>query len=262
MTTITPPAYPSSHGLLRGKTVLVTASAGTGIGFATARRCAEEGATVMLSDMHAERLNSYADQLAGQIGRPVHRILCNVTVESDVRAMIAAAVSQMGRLDILVNNAGLGGTHDLKDTTDEQWSRIMDVNVMGTFRAMRAAIPVMIEQQGGTIINLSSITAWRAEAGQAAYGASKAAVLAMTRCAAVEVAKQGVRINAVVPSLAMHPYLQKVTDAEYLQSLIRQNEAFGRAAEPWEIANSIVFLASDYASYMTGEALSVSCRRA
>ena len=262
MTAIPPPPYPQSRDLLRGKTVLVTASAGTGIGYATAKRCAEEGATVMLSDMHPERLESYADRLAEEIGREVPRIRCDVTVEADVRAMIDAAVARMGRLDVLVNNAGMGGTHALKDTTDDQFLRIMEVNVTGTFRAMRAAIPVMIAQGGGVIVNLSSITAWRAEAGQSAYGASKAAILAMTRCAALEVAKEGVRINAVVPSLAMHPHLRKVADAEYLESLIARNEAFGRAAEPWEIANGIVFLASDYASYMTGEALSVSCRRA
>jgi 3-oxoacyl-[acyl-carrier protein] reductase len=256
------PPYPASHGLLAGRTVLVTASAGTGIGFATAQRCAEEGAAVMLSDIHEKRLNSYADQLAERIGRPVPRVLCDVGSDAQVRAAIDATVRELGRLDVLVNNAGLGGTHALADTTDEQWSRIVDTNMGGTFRAMRAAIPVMRAQGGGVIVNLSSICAWRAEEGQSAYGATKAAILAMTRCAAVEEARHNIRINAVVPSLALHPYLAKVSDPQHLEGLIRSNEAFGRAAEPWEIANTIVFLASDYSSYMTGEALSVSCRRA
>ena len=127
---------------------------------------------------------------------------------------------------------------------------------------MRAALPKMIAQGHGAIVNLSSICAWRAEAGQTAYGASKAGVLALTRCAAMEAAEHGIRINAVVPSLAIHPHLEKVTSAEFLQQMIDQNEVFGRGAETWEIGNAVVFLASDYAGYMTGESLSVSCRRA
>ncbi len=257
-----PPEYPQGREILKSKTVLVTASAGTGIGNATATRCAEEGATVMLSDIHENRLTEYADRLERQIGRKVHRTLCNVTDDAQVRAMIDTAVSEMGRLDVLVNNAGLGGTTDLVDTTDEQWLRIIDTNLTGTFRCLRAALPAMAAQGGGVIVNMGSICAWRAEAGQTAYAASKAGILALTRCAAIEAAPQNIRINAVVPSLALHPYLEKVTDPAHLQNLIRTNEAFGRAAEPWEVGNAIVFLASDYASYMTGEALSVSCRRA
>ncbi|MDB5395984.1 MAG: family oxidoreductase [Rhodospirillales bacterium] len=256
------PPYPEGRDILKGKTVLVTASAGTGIGYATATRCAEEGATVMLSDIHEKRLVEYANRLEDKIGRKVHRTLCNVTANDQVAAMIAAAVRDMGRLDVLVNNAGLGGTHDLIDTTDDQWSRILDTNLTGTFRCMRAALPVMAAQDGGVIVNMSSICAWRAEAGQTAYAASKAGILALTRCAAIEAAPQNIRINAVVPSLSLHPYLQKVSDPDHLQQLIRENEVFGRSAEPWEIGNAIVFLASDYASYMTGESLSVSCRRA
>jgi 3-oxoacyl-[acyl-carrier protein] reductase len=257
-----PPPYPESRSILEGKTVLVTASAGTGIGYATATRCAEEGATVMLSDIHEKRLGEYADRLQDKIGRTVHRRLCNVTSGDQVTALIEAAVAEMGRLDVLVNNAGLGGTHTLVDMTDEQWLRIIDTNLTGTLRCMRAALPVMAARGGGVIINMSSICAWRAEAGQSAYAASKAGVLALTRCAAIEAAADNIRINAVVPSLALHPYLEKVSDPAHLQNLIRNNEAFGRSAEPWEVANAIVFLASDYASYMTGEALSVSCRKA
>ncbi len=262
MTVASPPPYPEGRDILAGKTVVVTASAGTGIGYATATRCAEEGATVMLSDVHEKRLGEYADQLEQKIGRKVHRQTCNVTSDEQIRALIEAAVSQMGRLDVLVNNAGLGGTYELVDTTDAQWARILDTNLTGTFRCMRAALPTMRAQGGGVIVNMSSICAWRAEAGQTAYAASKAGILALTRCAALEHAGDNVRINAVVPSLALHPYLEKVSDHEHLQRMIRENEVFGRSAAPWEIANAVVFLASDYASYMTGEALSVSCRRA
>lgn len=260
----TPPAptpkRPEPRGLLKGKTVIVTAAAGSGIGYSTAETCADEGATVLISDMHEGRLGQYADRLQERCGRPVLRKLCNVTDETQVRDLIAYAKAEMGRIDVMVNNAGLGGSSKLVDTTDEQWSRILDVNLTGTFRCMRAVLPVMSEQKGGVVINLGSIVAWRAEALQTAYAATKAGVLAMTRCAAMEVARDNVRINAVVPSLALHANLTKVTDPDFLADLIERNEAFGRAAETWEIANAIAMLASDYSSYMTGEALSVSCR--
>lgn len=249
-------------GILQGKTVLVTASAGTGIGYAAAERCAEEGATVMLSDIHARRLDEYADRLAARVGRPVPRVLCDVRSDDQVRHAIGRAVSQMGRLDVLVCNAGLGGAQNVEDMDDAAWAAILDVSLSGTMRCLRAAIPVMRAQGGGVIVTMGSIVAWRAEAGQGAYSAAKAGVLALTRAAAMEVAPDNIRINALVPSLALHPYLEKVADPAKLKRLIAENEAFGRAAEPLEMGNAIVFLASDYSSFMTGEALSVSCRRA
>jgi len=257
-----PPPYPESHNILEGKTVLVTASAGTGIGFATAKRCAEEGATMMLSDIHEARLAKAVTDLSEQISRPVYSAICDVSSDTQVQALIEQAVSCMGSLDVLVNNAGLGMTRSLIDTDIKDWQKLLDINLTGPFRTMKAALPIMIKQGGGSIINMSSICAWRAEAGQTAYGASKAGVLALTRCAAMEAADHNIRVNAVVPSLALHPYLEKVSSPEFLQQMIDQNEAFGRAAEPWEIGNTVVFLASDYSGYMTGESLSVSCRRA
>lgn len=256
------PPYPEGRNLLAGKSVLVTASAGTGIGFATAKRCAEEGATVMLSDIHAGRLERFADELAEGIGRDVPRALCDVRSNDSVVALIERAEIDLGGLDVLVNNAGLGMTKKLVETTSEEWLGLLDINLTGSFRTLRAALPGMQARGSGSIINLSSICAWRAEAGQTAYGASKAGVLALTRCAAMEAAEFGVRINAVVPSLAIHPHLEKVSSAAFLQKMIEQNEVLGRAAETWEIGNAVVFLASDYSSYITGEALSVSCRRA
>ena len=256
-----PPPYPIGRQLLADRSVLVTASAGSGIGFATARRCAEEGARVMLSDIHEQRLERFADQLAESLGRPVPRGRCDVRSDTQVRALIAQAEKELDGIDVLVNNAGLGMTRSLLDTSAEEWQDLLDVNLSGAFRSMRAALPAMHARGRGSIVNVSSICAWRAEAGQSAYAASKAGLLALTRCAALESAEFGVRINAVVPSLAIHPHLEKVSSPEFLQRMVADNEAFGRAAEPWEIANAVVFLASDYASYMTGEALSVSCRK-
>ncbi len=251
------PPYPKGHRLLEGKTVLVTASAGTGIGFATARRCAEEGASVMLSDMHEKRLAKYTKELEELTGKPVASIACNVTDQGQVDAMFEHAISELGHLDVLVNNAGLGGTADIVDMTDEQWNAVIDVTLNGTFRCVRAAMRHMLPRGSGSIINLGSVVNWRAQAGQAHYSAAKAGVLALTRAASIEAARKGVRINAVVPSLAMHPNLAKVTTDELLADLT-DKEAFGRAAEPWEISNVVVFLASDLASFMTGESISVS----
>ena len=259
--TAKPAACPPPHELLRGKSVIVTAAAGTGIGFATAKRCAEEGATVVISDVHERRLGEAADKIGEISGQRPTAILCDVTNESQVQALFDGAVTAVGPIDVVINNAGLGGTASLVEMTDAQWSRVMDVTLTGTMRCMRAALRQMIPRGAGVIVNNASVLGWRAQAGQSHYAAAKAGVMALTRCAAIEAAPAGVRINAVAPSLAMHPFLEKVTSRELLAEL-EGREAFGRAAEPWEIANVIVFLASDYATYMTGEIVSVSSQRA
>jgi 3-oxoacyl-[acyl-carrier protein] reductase len=251
------PPYPEGHALLSGRTVLVTAAAGTGIGFATARRAAEEGATVVISDKHERRLGEAADQIEELTGRRPPAVLCDVTDDDEVQRLFATAVDSVGRLDVVVNNAGLGGTAELVDMTDEQWDVVLDVTLNGTFRCMRSALRHMYGRGVGVIVNNASVLGWRAQAGQAHYAAAKAGVMALTRCAAIEAAAHGVRVNAVAPSLAMHPFLAKVTSDEVLEELTTR-EAFGRAAEPWEVANVIVWLASDYASYLTGEVVSVS----
>lgn len=250
------PEYVPAHGLLKDLTVVLTAAAGTGIGFATARRCVEEGARVVISDTHERRLNEAADQLAETADRPA-TVLCDVTVEEDVQRLFQEALKKHGRVDVLVNNAGLGGTADLVDMTDEQWSKVLDVTLNGTFRCTRAALRLMRDQGRGVIVNNASVLGWRAQPGQSHYAAAKAGVMALTRCAAMEAAAFGVRVNAVAPSLAMHPFLAKVTSEELLENLASR-EAFARPAEPWEVANVIVFLASGYSGYMTGEVISVS----
>ena len=261
MTGVESPAYVSGHGLLKGRTAVVTAAAGAGIGGATARRFLEEGARVLISDAHARRLKEYEAELAGEF-EGVSALACDVTDEAQVQALFEAALRLHGRLDIVVNNAGLGGTSALVDMTDEQWSRVLDVTLNGTFRCTRAALRAFREGgHGGVIVNNASVVGWRAQAGQAHYAAAKAGVMALTRCAAIEAAEHGVRVNAVSPSLAMHPHLVKVTSPELLEDLT-EREAFGRYAEPWEVANVIVFLASGYSSYMTGEVVSVSSQHA
>ena len=241
----------TGHDLLRDKVVVVTAAAGTGIGSSVARRALEEGARVVVSDWHERRLAATASDLG------VKAIPCDVTSEEQVQALVDGTVAEYGRLDVMINNAGLGGTASVLEMTDDEWLRVLDVTLNGTFRCTRAALRQMVAQGSGAVVNNASVVGWRAQEGQAHYAAAKAGVMALTRCAAMDVAAHGIRVNAVAPSLAMHPHLAKVTSEELLRELTAR-EAFGRSAEPWEVANVMVFLASDLASYLTGEVISVS----
>jgi 3-oxoacyl-[acyl-carrier protein] reductase len=256
------PPYPTPLGMLKGKTVVVTAAAGTGIGFAVAKRAAEEGARVLVSDFHERRLGEAADRIAAEVGceRPFTQV-CDVTSESQVQDLRDAALEAFGTVDVLINNAGLGGEVSVVDMTDEQWSRVLDVTLTSLFRMTRAFLPSMYAAKKGVMVNNASVLGWRAQKGQAHYAAAKAGVMAFTRCSALEAADHGVRINAVAPSLAMHPFLAKVTTEEMLAQLVK-TEAYGRPAEVWEVANVMLFLASDLSSYMTGEIVPVSSQRA
>jgi 3-oxoacyl-[acyl-carrier protein] reductase len=258
-----PPAYVPGHGLLAGKVVVVTAAAGAGIGASVVRRVLEEDAkAVVLSDTHERRVGEAQEALVEEFGGDrVRSLVCDVTVEADIAAMLDLA-DELGGVDVMINNAGLGGTASITDMTDEEWSRVLDITLTGTMRCVRAAGTRMIAAgRRGVIVNNASVIGWRAQEGQAHYAAAKAGVMALTRCAALDLAAHGIRDNAVSPSLAMHPFLDKVSSDELL-AVLKQREAFGRAAEPWEVANVMVFLASDYSSYLTGEVLSVSSQHA
>ena len=253
------PNYVSGHNLLAGKAVLITAAAGAGIGFSAAQKSVEEGArALVISDVHEGRLAQAVEALQAMNAEcKVSGKLCNVTVEADVQALIQHAEEVTGGVDVLINNAGLGGTKLLVDMTDEEWDRVLDITLTGTMRMTRAMMRVMQTRGAGVIVNNASVLGWRAQKEQCHYAAAKAGVMALTRCAAMEAAEFGVRINAVSPSIALHAFLKKTTPPELLEKLA-EKEAFGRAAEVWEVANVMMFLASDYSSYMTGEIVSVS----
>jgi 3-oxoacyl-[acyl-carrier protein] reductase len=258
VTLAVPPKEIDGHGLLIGKVVVVTAAAGTGIGSATARRALAEGADVVISDHHERRLAQTHDELAAlDLGR-VEAMVCDVTSTEQVYALIQGSAQRLGRIDVLVNNAGLGGQTPLVEMTDEQWDRVIDVTLNSTFRATRAALRYFRDAgHGGVIVNNASVLGWRAQHGQSHYAAAKAGVMALTRCAAIEAVEYGVRVNAIAPSIARHKFLDKVTSTELLDQL-SASEAYGRAAEPWEVAATVAFLASDYSNYLTGEVISVS----
>lgn len=257
------PAYVPGHQLLAGKSVLITAAAGAGIGYAAARRSAEEGCrALMISDIHPRRLEEAVERLKAETGlQAIYGQLCNVTAEEEVQTLVAAAEQALGGVDVLINNAGLGGQKRVAEMSDEEWLRVLDITLNGTFRMTRAMLPHMQRRGAGAIVNNASVLGWRAQKEQAHYAAAKAGVMALTRCSALEAAEFGVRINAVSPSIALHDFLKKASSEQLLEQLASR-EAFGRAAEVWEVANVMMFLASDYASYMVGEVLSVSSQHA
>src|SRR6201992_995909 len=261
MTLAVAPKEVAGHGLLTGKVVIVTAAAGTGIGSATARRALAEAADVVISDHHERRLGETAEVLSALGQGRVEHVVCDVTSTAAVDALIDSATARMGRIDVLVNNAGLGGQTPVADMTDDEWDRVLDVTLTSVFRATRAALRYFRDApHGGVIVNNASVLGWRAQHSQAHYAAAKAGVMALTRCSAIEDAEYDVWLNAVAPSIARHKFLDKTASAD-LRARLSADEAFGRAAEPWEVAATIAFLASDYSSYLTGEVISVSSQQ-
>src|ERR1700678_3972254 len=161
------PDYVPGHGLLAGKVAVVTAAAGTGIGGACARRMLEEGAKVLVSDVHERRLGESVTALAKEFDSGVvHGTPCDVTQEDEVQRLFDTAEERFGPVDVLVNNAGLGGTAKLTEMTDEQWSRVLDVTLNGTMRCTRAALVRMQRAGRGAIVNNASVIGWRAQEGQ------------------------------------------------------------------------------------------------
>ena len=254
------PKYPEGRNLFQDKNILITAAAGSGIGFSTAKRFLEEGANIFISDIHQGRLDEAIDDLRNLNLGKVNGCLCNVTNDEEIDSMFTEANACYSNLNGVINNAGLGGESALEDMTNDAWDLVMDVTLNGAMKIMRAAIPVLKDTQG-VIVNNASVLGWRAQAGQSHYAAAKAGVMALTRCVAMETVEHGIRINAVAPTLAMNPHLSKTSSDELIAELTSK-EAYGRGAEPWEIANIILFLASDLSTYMTGEVISASSQRA
>ena len=244
-------------GMLEGQVAIVTGAAGAGIGQATARRFAEEGAQVVITDAHARRVEETAAAFGKELGRDFLGLEVDVANLDHVNRMVQATLDRYGKIDILVNNAARNILSPVKEMPDETWRTVIDVCLNGTFYCTRAVLPHMLERGSGRIVNLTSVAGWEAAANQAAYAAAKAGIMAFTRAVAAEVARAGIRVNAVAPSFSPNPFLERVYPKEMLEAIERR-EMFGRGAQPVEIANVILFLVSDLSSYMTGEVLSVS----
>ena len=245
-------------GALEGQVAIVTAAAGAGIGQAIARRFAEEGAQVLLSDAHARRVQEMAAAMSKDYGREFIGLEVDVTNVAQVQGMVQTALDRYGQVDILVNNAGINRLEPVWEMSDETWNLVIGVNLTGTFHCTRAVLPHMIERKRGAIVSLSSIVGWvGSDEGEAHYCAAKAGVAAFTRAVAAEVGRYGVRINAIAPGLIYNPFLDRIYPPEFFQRMAARTP-LGRVGEPADIANLATFLASDQSSYITGEVFCIS----
>jgi NAD(P)-dependent dehydrogenase (short-subunit alcohol dehydrogenase family) len=238
---------------LTGKVALVT-GAGSGIGRATALLLAAHGAKVVVADLD----EGAAAATARQIGGDGTAVRADVTRQQDVDDLLAETIATYGRLDIAVNNAGVSGNFArIADITAEAWERTIDVNLTGVFRCLQAEIPHLLASGGGAIVNVSSAAGQMGVPGLAAYSASKHAVIGLTKSAALEYAREGIRINAVLPGTVHTPMLEAFAGGPDVVEKMGRGTPIGRLAQPEEVAQTIAWLVSDASSYVTGHALAV-----
>ncbi|BBL80671.1 short-chain dehydrogenase [Rubrobacter xylanophilus] len=241
---------------LEGKRTIVT-GAGSGIGRAIAHRFAAEGAHVALADVDEGAARKVAAEIGG--GCLVHRT--DVTVAEEVAALVRRAVEEWGGLDVMVNNAGVGVAATTPETSEEDFERVMDVCVRGTFLGMKYAIPAMRDSGGGAVINMSSIAALVGLKERAVYSAAKGAVLALTRAAAIDHVQEGVRVNAIAPGTVETPWISRITaglpDPEEARRQMRARQPHGRFVRPEEVAAMAAYLASEEAASVVGACMVV-----
>ena len=233
--------------------VAFVTGAGQGMGRAMVQRFAEEGAAVVAADINLEAAR---ETIAGLAGGSALALACNVADSASVAEAMAAVIERFGRLDVLVNNAGIGSVDAFLDTPDEHWQRVIGVNLTGVFLCSREAARLMHQSgQGGVIVNLSSTAALSGE-GPSHYCAAKAGVMGLTRSLARELAASGIRVNTIVPGPTNTPMMAGIPD-DWMQSMVKAIP-LGRMCEPSEIAAVAAFLASDDASFITGQNIAVN----
>jgi len=240
-----------------GKVAIVT-GAGSGIGLATARRLARDGCNVVVADVRDA--SQETTEIATGGGMTLF-VRADVSLSRQAAALVDRAVEAFGRLDILVNNAGVDLAKKVTDTTEEEWDRLMSVNLKGVFLCSRAAIPAMQRSGGGVIVNVASELGLVGGSEVAAYAASKGGVVQLTKAMAIDHAESGIRVNCVAPGPVATPLLERIiassSDPSAERASIVNKTLLKRLARPEEIANVIAFVASDEASYMTGAVIVV-----
>jgi NAD(P)-dependent dehydrogenase (short-subunit alcohol dehydrogenase family) len=241
---------------LEGKRAIVTGAA-NGIGRAIALRLASEGASVVLADVDEEAAGGVADEIDGET--LVHKT--DVTEDGDVEALVGRAVSEWGGLDVMVNNAGVGVAGTAITTTEEEYDRVMDVCVRGTFLGMRHAIPAIRDSGGGSVINMSSVAALVGIVDRAVYSAAKGAIYSITRASAIDHVGEGVRVNCIAPGTVDTPWVARITsgydDPEEARANMRARQPHGRLVSPEEIAAMAAYLAADESASVVGACMVV-----
>ncbi|MFC3478224.1 SDR family NAD(P)-dependent oxidoreductase [Halobacterium litoreum] len=236
-------------------TIVLVTGAGSGIGRATAHRFAADGATVVVADIDTESGHETAGEIEDRGGDATF-VEVDVSRPASIAALVNTTLNEHGRLDVAVNNAATGNRPaPITDIDEEEWHRVLDVNQTGVWAGMKHELPALFESGGGAIVNVASKAGIRGSPGRTPYGASKHGVVGLTRSAALEVADEAVRINAVCPTIVDTPALQSMTEREREQ--VVGNVPMGRPADPEEVANAIAWLSSDEASFVTGHALPV-----
>ena len=238
-------------GRLAGKRAIVTGG-GSGLGRATSLLFAEQGARVLVSDVNADSAAAVAAEITAA-GGEARSLRADVSQAADAERQVASAVEHFGGLDILVNNAGVFRQGTVAAATDADWDYIISVNLYGVFACSRAAIPVMAQGGGGSIVCVSSTSGVIGQALQAIYNTSKHGVIGLVRCMAADHAAEGIRVNAVCPGLMLTPLLAHFSEEDYVEAAAKS--MLNRGSDPAEIAQLVLFLASDESSYVTGAAM-------
>ncbi len=238
---------------LGGKTAIVTGAA-QGIGKEIACSLAKEGASVVVSDIDIEHAEQTADQIR-KIGREALVIKADVSMPAEAVNIVEKTIDKLGSLDILINNAGITRDSFILRMKDEDWDKVLAINLKGTFNCIKAAAKVMLKQRKGRIVNMASIIGLIGNAGQANYAASKAGVIALTKSCAKEFGSRGINVNAIAPGF-ISTRMTEVLKEDIKQKMLG-NIPLGRFGLPADVANLVLFLVSDEANYITGQVINV-----